>query len=132
MQSARLSNIRNLSSSIKSLSSLVGVSNQKCVLPVYRVKSPQNVTSINDTFKVDSKMSHDVPATSTTPLLDKLCANVAENTLNKVPLYCPTLEKPVKVYSFPTPDKVIMEAPTIISLIIEKVEPTKPVVSMLP
>ncbi|KAE9548734.1 hypothetical protein FO519_008053 [Halicephalobus sp. NKZ332] len=43
------------------------------------------------------------------------------------PIYLPSVEKPVKVYSFPTPDKVVMEAPTILSLIIEKVEPTKPV-----
>jgi hypothetical protein len=46
---------------------------------------------------------------------------------NIQPLYCPTIQRPVKVYSFPTPDKVIVEAPTILSLIIEKVEPLKPV-----
>jgi len=46
------------------------------------------------------------------------------------PVYLPSMEKPVKVYSFPTPDKVVMEAPTILNLIIEKVEPTKPLVPL--
>uniref|UniRef100_A0AC34RFN0 Mitochondrial mRNA-processing protein COX24 C-terminal domain-containing protein n=1 Tax=Panagrolaimus sp. JU765 TaxID=591449 RepID=A0AC34RFN0_9BILA len=43
------------------------------------------------------------------------------------PIHLPTVDKPVKVYSFPTPDKVVMEAPTILNLIIEKIEPVQPI-----
>uniref|UniRef100_A0AC35GL47 Mitochondrial mRNA-processing protein COX24 C-terminal domain-containing protein n=1 Tax=Panagrolaimus sp. PS1159 TaxID=55785 RepID=A0AC35GL47_9BILA len=101
---SKLGNVRHFSTTLKSLRSIVdGSHHQECnAFPIASIV-PQK--------------------------LYRSCNNVINGKI--LPIYCPTAQRPVKVYSFPTPNKVIIEAPTILSLLIEKVEPLTSIVPVV-